>query len=241
MKKSPMIDKDLLFLEDCTNEQLKSLVDILVFDKDGKKRYSESLSNTRAFNECYPNNLKPLIPAISNEIQLFGGNSILNFFRQHGVSYREILEDVCDRLKVNYNKKLSTELIEAELLRKVAVTVVEKMSEEDIKAFDANLDKTRLMDAVLNDRGGSVLAISAIVVSQFTKQIGTQVVKLFGKALATRLTAFAVPIINVLAIVWTAFDIASPAYRVTTPFTLTVAFIRKQMKTSPENLNLIFA
>ena len=236
-----MIDKDLKVLDECSNDQLKSLVDILVFDKDGKTRISESLTNTKAFQECYPDNLKPMIPAIINEFQLFGGNSLVNLVRGHGVPYREILEDVCNRLKVNYNKKLSTELLEAELLRKVAVTVVEKMSEEDIKAFDAKLDKTRLMDAVLNDAGGSVLAISAIVVSQFSKQLGTQALKLFGQALATRVTAFAVPVLNALAILWTVYDIASPAYRVTVPFTITVAFIRKQMRVSSEDLCNLYA
>lgn len=236
-----MTDIDLKVLEECSNDQLKSLVDILVFDKDGKTRISESLTNTKTFKECYPDNLKPMIPAIINEFQLFGGNTIVNIVRRHGVPYREILEDVCNRLKVNYNNKLSTELLESELLRKVAVTVVEKMSDEDIKAFDAKLDKTRLMNAVLNDAGGSVLAISALVVSQFSKQIGTQVLKLFGQALATRITAFAVPVLNALAILWSINDIASPAYRVTVPFTLTVAFIRKQMRTSSEDLRGIFA
>ena len=115
------------------------------------------------------------------------------------------------------------------------------MSEEDIKAFDAKLDKTRLMDAVLNDAGGSVLAISAIVVSQFSKQLGTQALKLFGQALATRVTTFAVPVLNALAILWPAYDIASPAYRVTVPFTITVAFIRKQMRVSSEDLCNLYA
>lgn len=236
-----MSDKDLLVLEDCTNEQLKSLVDILAFDKDGKPRITESLTNTKTFKECYPLNLKPLIPAIINEIQLFGGNTIANLFRGHGVYYREILEDVCDRLKVNYNKKLSTELLENELLRKVAVTVVEKMSEEDIKAFDEKLDKTRLMDAVLNDAGGSVMAIAALVVSQFSRQLGPQVLKLFGVALGARISSLAVPVLNAFALLWTVYDIASPAYRVTVPFTLTIAFIRRQMKTSSEELKNLFA
>lgn len=236
-----MRDIDLQVLEDCTTEQLKSLVDILVFDKDGKTRFSESLSSTKAFKECYPDNLKLMVPAIINEFQLFGGNTIANIVRGHGVPYREILEDVCNRLKVNYNKKLSTELLETELLRKVAVTVVEKMSEEDIKAFDAKLDKTRLMNAVLNDAGGSVLAISALVISQFSKQVGTQVLKVFGQVLAARITAFAVPVLNAFAILLSVYDIASPAYRVTVPFTLTVAFIRKQMRTSSEDLRDIFA
>lgn len=196
-----MSDKDLIFLNDCSNAQLKTLVDILVFDKDGKKRISESLSGTQAFCENYPNNLKALIPAIINEVQLYGGNSILNKLRGHGVCYREILEDVCDRLKVNYNKKLSTELLEAELLRKVAVTVVEKMTEEDIKKFDSNLDKTRLMNAISNGNGGAVIATVAILVSQFGLQMSKGALTLFGRLLAPRLAAFAIPVLNVAAVV----------------------------------------
>ena len=166
------MDYNLEFLNDCSNEQLKTLVDILVFDKDGQKRISESLSNTKDFAECYPNNLKPLIPQMIKEFQLFGGNSIMNLLRGHGVEYREILEDVCDRLKVNYNKKLSIELIEGELLRKIAVTTIEKMSDEDIKKFDENLDKTRILDAAMNNSGPVIMAIAAVAISQFGIQAG---------------------------------------------------------------------
>ena len=230
-----MIDMDLEFLSECSNEQLKTLVDILVFDKDGNKRWTEGLSGTKAFNECYPNNLKPLVPAIINEFQLYGGNTIANKLRGHGVPYREILEDVCNRLKVNYNKKLSTELLEAELLKKVAVTVVEKMSEEDIKNFDKQLSKNRLLDAIMHGSNGMIMATTAIVVSQFTRQAGKGVLKLFGRILAPRLVAFAVPVLNVVAAAWTVFDIAAPAYRVTIPFTITTSFLRRQVDAGEDN------
>lgn len=236
-----MLDKDLKFLEECSNDQLKTLVDILVFDKDGKKRYSESLSNTQAFSEYYPNNLKPLVPAIINEIQLFGGNSILNVLRGHGVCYREILEDVCDRIKVNYNKKLSTELLESELLRKVAVTVVENMKEEDIKKFDENLDRTRIIESIMNGGGPAAMAITAIIISQFGQQVGKGALILFGRVLAPRLVAFAVPVLQVGAAIWTLFDIASPAYRITIPFTITTAFLRKQLTADADTINKFFS
>lgn len=237
-----MSDKDLQFLDSCSNEQLKTLVDILVFDKNGKKRLTESLSSTKLFCECYPNNLQPLVPSIINEIQLFGGNSIVNQVRRHGVSYREILEDVCDRLQVNYNKKLSIELLEDELLKKVAVTVIEKMTDEDIKKFDENLDKTRLLDAAMNGSGGAIMATVAVLVSQFGQQVGKGALILFGRVLAPRLIAFAVPVIQIAAAVWTAFDIASPAFRVTIPFTITVAFLRKQLNdgTDAELISKLF-
>lgn len=236
-----MQDPDLVILNDCNQEQLKSLVDILVFDKDGNKRISESLSGKKEFMESYPNELHQLIPAITDEIQRYGGNTILNIVRGHGVQYREILEDVCDKLKVNYNKKLSTELLEGELLRKVAVTVVEKMTEEDVKQFDAQLDKKRLQEAVFNNKGAAVLAIMSVIVAQMTKQAGTKALVLFGRILAPRLVSMVVPGLNVLAALWTVADIASPAYRVTVPFTITLAFIRRQTSIIGEDLKALFA
>ena len=235
---------DLEFLNECTNEQLKTLVDILVFDKDGKKRISESLSNTKEFAQYYPNNLHPLLPLIIKEYELFGGNTIKNTFLGHGAKYREILEDVCDRLKVNYNKKLSVELLESELLRKVAVTTIESMSEEDIKKFDENLDKTRFLDAAMNNSGPVIMAIAAIAVSQFSVQVGKKgAIMLFGRLLAPRIAAFAIPVLNIGAALWTIIDIASPAFRVTIPITNTLAFLRKQInaRDDAQIINKLFA
>ena len=234
-----MQDTDLLFLSKCDNNQLKALVDIIVFDNDGKKRYAEQLSNTKLFCENYPNSIKAFLPEIVNEIQLFGGNTIANMVRGHGVSYRVILEDVCDRLKVNYNKKLPTNLLEEELLRKVAVTVVEKMTEEDIKKFVENLDKTRLVDSLMSGNGAAMMTIIAIVVAQISKQAATKgALLLFGRALSQRAIIVAVPVLNILAALWTVADIASPAYRVTIPFVLTTAFLRRQLEKPEETKNL---
>lgn len=236
-----MQDIDLLFLSECDNDQLKALADILVFDKDGKKRYAEQLSNTKLFCENYPNNIKAFLPEIVNEIQLFGGNTFVNLVRRHGVFYRTILEDVCDRLKVNYNKKLPTNLLETEMLRKVAVTVVEKMTEDDIKKFDENLDKTRLMDSIMSDNGAAMMTIIAIVVAQVSRQAATKgALVLFGRALSQRALMVAVPVLNILAALWTVADIASPAYRVTIPFVLTTAFLRRQLE-MPEETNNLFS
>lgn len=40
-------DRDLLFLQQAKNEDLKTLVDILTHDKDGEVRISEQLTNTK--------------------------------------------------------------------------------------------------------------------------------------------------------------------------------------------------
>ena len=63
---------------------------------------------------------------IAHEFQLYGGDSFANFFRGYGVPYREILMDVCDKKKVNYNKNSSTERIEMYLIQKLMDDVLER-------------------------------------------------------------------------------------------------------------------
>lgn len=65
----------------------------------------------------------------------------------------------------------------------------------------------------------------------------------FGRMLAPKLVAFAVPVLNVVAAFWTIFDIASPAYRVTVPFVITTAFIRRQINAGADDptMNNIFS
>lgn len=75
-------DKDLEFLAFCKNEDLQILVDYLTTDKDGKKRYSENLTKSDAYLQCYPNNLNAMWEDIANEFQLFGGNTIVNCIRK---------------------------------------------------------------------------------------------------------------------------------------------------------------
>ena len=65
---------------------------------------------------------------IAEELQRFGGNSIVNVLRGgEGVLYREILIDVAGKMKVNFNKESPTELIELHLLTKMMTDSLEKM------------------------------------------------------------------------------------------------------------------
>ncbi|GAA7613548.1 hypothetical protein UBN20_01670 [Helicobacter pylori] len=53
--------------------------------------------------------------------------------RGTGVLYREILCEVCNKLKVNYNKKSDTTLIEENMLSSILQKSLEKMSDEEIR------------------------------------------------------------------------------------------------------------
>ena len=146
---SVLVDLDLEFLKDVPNEGLKKLVDILVYDpKDGKKRHSESISDSKLYANSYPNNLDKMVNEIIHELQLFGGETLTNKLRGHGVRYREILTDICDKLDVKYRKQDSTPAIEFEFLRRVLFDSIANYSEEYIDGALEDLDVK--MSVVLN-------------------------------------------------------------------------------------------
>lgn len=141
-----IVDKDLDFLEDCTNDQLKLLCDILTTDLEGNSRITEELTFNERYKENYPQNLKVLLPLIKKEIYMYGGDSFKNFFHEIGISnnnikYRDILEAVCDRAEVNYNKGNSIALVERYLIQKVCITSIENMAIEDIFHIAEQINK----------------------------------------------------------------------------------------------------
>lgn len=82
------VDFDLQFLQFCENEDLRVLCDILMYDNNGNNRMSEDISNSDEYLASYPNNMVGMWKALASELQKFGGNTILNIFRNgHGPSY----------------------------------------------------------------------------------------------------------------------------------------------------------
>ncbi len=79
---------------------------------------------------------------IAEELQRYGGNTFANFFRNEGVLYKEILCDVCDHLKVNYNEKSDTTLIEENMLSKLLKDSLEQMSKKDLEELCHELGMT---------------------------------------------------------------------------------------------------
>lgn len=238
-----MVDKDLIFLEKCSNEQLQLLADFIVYDTDGKTRYTEELSKTQNYRINYPDNMKALIPDIVNELQLFGGNAFLNKVRGHGVPYREILENVSNKLGVNFNKSVSTELLEHYLLQTFLIMSVDKMTEEDVHHLGEKLTKEALKSQIGLLKAGSPLFIkltTMLVVRMAAMSGFKQVAGLVTKFAGGRLFAIlAGPIGWVISGIWAAFDIAGPAFRVIIPCTITIAYLRSVYDKTENELNEI--
>ena len=137
-------DPDLEFLGNISSDDLDPLVQLLI--EKGKLIpgintekltvpgiNTEKLTGSSEYKEHNPDH-HAYWKLIAAEIQLFGASTIASRARGviggevKGVLYREILTDVCDKQKVNYNKRSSVPTIEHNLLMKVLVDSVEKIS-----------------------------------------------------------------------------------------------------------------
>lgn len=179
------------------------------------------------------------VALISQELRRFGGNSILNLFRRgKGVAYKELLCDVADHLKVKYNKNGDCPQIEMVILLKVLEESIDRMSEQDreelFKSLGANVTGTgpfmmASLQAAIKASGLAAYKLSAIVAQATSTAI-------LGRGLAFSTAtpwmrgvgAFAGPVGWAVTGIWTAFDLASPAYRVTVPCVVQIAYMRQK-------------
>ena len=232
-------DADLEFLGQCSDEQLRELADILMKDKDGKLRYTEEITKTKEY-KIYEHRYSRYWKILAGELQLFGGNSVVNnIFRfGRGVKYDEILNDVLDKINVPYNK--SSHIINKEdaLIEKIFSDMLEDMPEEKkmelVKDMDLKVTgfgNQAIMAAVqAGIRAGGFLSyqITVIVANYIARLLlGRGLTLATNTALTKGLSLFIGPIGWVVTGVWTAFDITGPAMRVTLPACVIVAFLRK--------------
>ncbi|ATD65815.1 DUF3944 domain-containing protein [Neisseria weixii] len=240
-------DPDLEFLGSCSSEELNDLVYSLTHDKDGSTRYTESLTANEKYKRYYPDHQK-YWKEIAEEIQLFGGNTFANIFRGgRGVEYKEILCDVCNKMKVNYNKYAPTKEIEQNLLMKILKDALDKISPEELTNLgrELGLDSVSLVNpsqlsgiliAIFKAGGFKSYQLTLIVVNAVLKTLIGRGLTFAGNAALTRTAALLTgPIGWIITGLWTAVDIAGAAYRVTIPAVIQVAYLR----TLSENRDVI--
>lgn len=233
-------DPDLEFLESIKSEDLNDLVYCLTHDKDGDSRITEELTLSSAYKTHNPDHHQ-YWNLIAAEIQCFGANTFATIFRGgKGVLYKEVLIDVCEKMKVNFNKDSSTEKIEENLLMKILTDAIEKMSPEELKELaEATGIKntngitpeaiTGVFQAVFRAGGFKSYQLTLIIVNSILKAIIGRGLSFAGNAALTRTMAILTgPIGWVITGLWTAIDIAGAAYRVTIPAVIQIAALRQK-------------
>ncbi|MCQ2088184.1 MAG: DUF3944 domain-containing protein [Bacilli bacterium] len=240
-------DRDVEFLGKMKSEDLNDLVYCLTHDKDGELRHTEELTSNHLYKRYYPDHHE-YWRYIAAEIQCFGANSIMTIFRGgKGVPYREVLTDVCDKMKVKYNSSSDVETIENALIMKILKAAIDEMSQDELNkcAEEAGLKNTNGITAeVLTSAflaaftaGGFMsYQITLIVVNAVAKALVGRGLALAGNAALTRvMSVLTGPIGWVITGLWTAIDIAGPAYRVTIPAVVYVIALRKKYISDTSN------
>ena len=231
-------DEDLLpLLRKSTNDELDNLVGYIT----RKGGVSCQLKHTKAYKAHFPDHLS-YVDEIAAEIQKFGGNTILNLMRKgKGANYKNIVCDVASRLKVKFDKQDDIEAIEQQILLKVLELSWEKMNSNEKEALlkgimddtgAANLSgdfpKTLISAAVI--AGGAVVSyrlslLIANAVARLTLERGATVAA--GTLLSRWVSIFAGAVGLGITALWTVFDVAGPAFRVTVPCVLHIAMLRQ--------------
>lgn len=240
-------DNDLVpLLRQASSEDLGVLVEYL------HKAHNEDLSsvpafleqNPRANEKIYEGDHRLYADDITAEIQRYGGNSFSNAFRGgKGVPYIEVVRDVADNLKVNYNKNADAETIEAQIQLKVLEKAYEQMSAEEraelLKELGVSITNgipaalpVIAVQGAIRMGGFAAYKMALIIANAVAKAlIGRGLSFAANRALAQAMKVFAGPIGWAITAVWTLVDLAGPAYRVTIPCVIQIAYIRQKEKT----------
>lgn len=233
-------DQDLEILKKCEDEELRGLVECLIYDKDGEKRYTEELSKSKEFH-LYGNKYSMYWERIAEELQKFGGDTIVNALRLgYGIKYLEILRDVAKELEVDYKAIDRAEEIENKILLKSFQKIwkdfskekkVEFVKEFDIKSEDIlgkNIEEIA-SECILSDENTSY-KITALIANNM-------VFSFLGRSIDVgnifKFKSFNAIVDNSLWVLeWLNFikDISSPAKRVTVPAVFYIALIRKRIR-----------
>lgn len=233
-------DEGLEILKECLDDELRGLVECLIYDKDGEKRYTEELSKSKEFR-LYGNKYSKYWERIAEELQKFGGDTIANTFRLgSGIKYLEILRDVAKELKVDCKTIDRVEEIENKILLKSFQKIWKDFSKEKKIAFvkEFNIKSEDILgkdieeiasEFLLSNQDNSYKITALIVNNMVFSFLGRNIN--VGNIFKFKFFNAFTPSSN-WGFEWINFikDISSPAKRVTVPGVFYIALIRKQIR-----------
>jgi len=194
---------------------------------------------------------------ISKEIRTFGGNTLTNVYRDvrtsfagslldkvlpevdETIAYDEVVKDVASHLKVPFDKNDDIVVVEDGILRKILRTSFEKMSPEERTAVLKELNVSDLSmltpatSAALiaaGRMGGFATYKLALVVANAVSRalLGRGLPLVVNATVARTVGVLLGPIGLVVTGAWALADMASPAYRVTVPCVIQIAYMRQK-------------
>lgn len=224
-------------LEKADNEDLQYLVDIIT------KAMTNSLEGNEFYKAHAPDH-KKYANLIAQEIRSFGGNTFVNVFRGgQGPEYKTVVYDVVKQLKIPCRKTSDIATLENLLLEHIFELALEKLNDDEKKELLAAIGTynsksfngqalTVILLRLFAAGGFASYQISVIIANSVVKSLIGRGLSLGANATLTKtLSILAGPVGWIITGLWTAVDIAGPAYRVTIPSVIYVAMLRKKYYT----------
>ena len=241
MSELPLIEPDvdlLAVLARASDEMLDPLVGYVL----NKGAISSQLEITDVYKQHCPHHSR-YWREIGSEVQTFGGNSVSNLFRSgHGVPYAEIVRDVASKVGAKVPAGADVETAEDRILLCVLEKAYERMSEEERRALLDQLGVEHrkglpsalpigALQVAVAAGGFASYQIAVIVANAVARVVLGRGLTLAANAALTRtLGVLAGPVGLAVMAIWTAIDLAGPAYRVTVPCVVQIAFIRQELR-----------
>ncbi|WP_397449948.1 hypothetical protein [Pseudomonas sp. NA-150] len=178
-----------------------------------------------------------LLKLLIHELRMFGGNSVANLFRRGGVTYKEIVSDVLSHVGGKATDTDDLAARELDVLRRLLGKAWDKMSEEERAQF---ADKFGESDAAspfsfahFLNRLGFGEAATLSVTSFISASLGANLLgagAVLGAEMIMGRMAGAVfgPIGIAVGAALAGYSLASPAYRITLPCVVQIAYIRQK-------------
>jgi uncharacterized protein YaaW (UPF0174 family) len=201
------------------------LYQILLCSKDDELQLLAKIISQKVSSNIEDSCRSPL--AIASEIQLMGGNSIVNLFRGHGVSYKEIVLDVAEKIGVDKNilsrTGNSVSYMETEIIQTLFTKFEQEMNESDRESLYSKLER-----ASTNTR---YILIAQALLPHLLREFNLQgVVELALIIAASRAVVAWVPVVGWLSAgVGAVLELSSTAYSVTIPCVVIIGLIRAKI------------
>lgn len=225
-------------LRSCSNEDLDPLVGYIVSASTNELSIKDAYKASKPKHRAY-------VDEIVYEVRTFGGNTIANVVRDAGVPYSEVAWDVCDHVGGDPKKGDSVAELELKAVSKILADTLESASPEDRAAMEKELKAAgythqdwgagkpvamALAQAAFRLGGFASYRLAAIVANAIAKALLGKGLSLGANAVLMRiLGVFAGPVGWAVTGLWTAVDIAGPAFRVTMPCVVHIAYLRQKI------------
>lgn len=232
-------------LKNASRKELSMLADIVTDEGKGRVSLSNKVKEKLMFRKAN-HTLHLATQLLAQEICAFGGNTLVNLVRSGVVDYREVIQDVAEKLGTKVPKNAS--LIEVEelvILKVLEKTLKDKTSaasieqlciQQDVEFDWATLEKLKqqgniaaLASFILSSVGP--YAISRLLTAALMSGLGIAVGAnwaAMGAAAAARFPTLLNPVVAVLSATWVTYGFSGPAYRVTIPAVICIAAIRQE-------------